>query len=25
VTATHRAFNLDTSEVEAVVYGGTGR
>jgi aspartate kinase len=22
VTATHRAFNLDTSEVEAVVYGG---
>ena len=25
VTATHRAFNLDTSEIEAVVYGGTGR
>jgi aspartate kinase len=25
VTATHRAFKLDTSEVEAVVYGGTGR
>jgi len=25
VTATHRAFDLDTSEVEAVVYGGTGR
>jgi aspartate kinase len=25
VTATHRAFNLDASEVEAVVYGGTGR
>jgi len=25
VTATHKAFNLDTSEVEAVVYGGTGR
>jgi len=25
VTATHRAFNLDTSEVEAVIYGGTGR
>ena len=25
VTATHRAYNLDTSEVEAVVYGGTGR
>ena len=25
VTATHRAFSLDTSEVEAVVYGGTGR
>jgi len=25
VTATHRAFELDTSEVEAVVYGGTGR
>ena len=25
VTAAHRAFNLDTSEVEAVVYGGTGR
>jgi len=25
VTAAHRAFNLDTSELEAVVYGGTGR
>ncbi len=25
VTAAHKAFNLDTSEVEAVVYGGTGR
>jgi aspartate kinase len=25
VTAAHRAFHLDTSEVEAVVYGGTGR
>jgi len=25
VAATHRAFDLDTSEVEAVVYGGTGR
>ena len=25
VTATHRAFKLDTSEVEAVIYGGTGR
>ncbi len=25
VTAAHRAFNLDTSEVEAVIYGGTGR
>jgi aspartate kinase len=25
VTATHRAFDLDTGEVEAVVYGGTGR
>jgi aspartate kinase len=25
VTAAHRAFKLDTSEVEAVVYGGTGR
>ena len=25
VTATHHAFDLDTSEVEAVVYGGTGR
>ena len=25
VTTTHRAFDLDTSEVEAVVYGGTGR
>jgi aspartate kinase len=25
VTAAHRAFDLDVSEVEAVVYGGTGR
>jgi aspartate kinase len=25
VTAVHRAFDLDTTEVEAVVYGGTGR
>ncbi len=25
VTAAHRAFDLDTSEVEAVIYGGTGR
>ena len=25
VTATHKAFDLDTDEVEAVVYGGTGR
>ncbi len=25
VTATHQAFDLDTHEVEAVVYGGTGR
>ena len=25
VTATHTAFDLDTHEVEAVVYGGTGR
>jgi aspartate kinase len=25
VTAAHRAFNLDAGEVEAVVYGGTGR
>jgi aspartate kinase len=25
VNATHRAFDLDASEVEAVVYGGTGR
>jgi aspartate kinase len=25
VTAAHKAFDLDTSEVEAVVYGGTGR
>jgi aspartate kinase len=25
VTATHTAFELDTDEVEAVVYGGTGR
>jgi aspartate kinase len=24
VTAVHRAFDLDTTEVEAVVYGGTG-
>jgi aspartate kinase len=25
VTATHRAFGLDDSSAEAVVYGGTGR
>jgi aspartate kinase len=25
VQATHTAFDLDTTEVEAVVYGGTGR
>ncbi len=25
VAATHRAFDLDSDEVEAVVYGGTGR
>src|SRR5580692_11192274 len=25
VTATHRAFELDSDQVEAVVYGGTGR
>ena len=25
VTAAHHAFNLDADEVEAVVYGGTGR
>jgi aspartate kinase len=25
VTSTHRAFDLDAGEVEAVVYGGTGR
>ena len=25
VTATHRAFELDAEQVEAVVYGGTGR
>ena len=25
VTAAHRAFELDASEIEAVVYGGTGR
>jgi aspartate kinase len=25
VTATHKAFDLDTAQVEAVVYGGTGR
>jgi aspartate kinase len=25
VTATHTAFELDSDEVEAVVYGGTGR
>jgi aspartate kinase len=25
VNATHHAFDLDADEVEAVVYGGTGR
>jgi aspartate kinase len=25
VTATHTAFELDTEQVEAVVYGGSGR
>jgi aspartate kinase len=25
VQATHTAFDLDAAEVEAVVYGGTGR
>jgi aspartate kinase len=25
VTATHRAFHLDADQVEAVIYGGTGR
>jgi hypothetical protein len=25
VTATHHAFELDSEQVEAVVYGGTGR
>jgi aspartate kinase len=25
VTAAHRAFELDSDQVEAVVYGGTGR
>jgi aspartate kinase len=25
VAATHTAFELDSDEVEAVVYGGTGR
>jgi aspartate kinase len=25
VNATHRAFDLDADQVEAVVYGGTGR
>ena len=25
VTAAHHAFDLDSDEVEAVVYGGTGR
>ena len=25
VTAAHTAFHLDATEVEAVVYGGTGR
>jgi aspartate kinase len=25
VNATHKAFNLEADEVEAVVYGGTGR
>jgi aspartate kinase len=25
VQATHTAFDLDADEIEAVVYGGTGR
>jgi aspartate kinase len=25
VNATHKSFGLDATEVEAVVYGGTGR
>jgi hypothetical protein len=25
VNATHKAFDLEAEEVEAVVYGGTGR
>jgi aspartate kinase len=25
VAAAHRAFNLESGEVEAVIYGGTGR
>jgi aspartate kinase len=25
VIATHKAFELDSDQVEAVVYGGTGR
>jgi aspartate kinase len=25
VVATHKAFDLDSGEVEAVVYGGSGR
>jgi aspartate kinase len=25
VQATHTAFDLDSAEIEAVVYGGTGR
>jgi aspartate kinase len=25
VNATHKAFDLEADEVEAVVYGGTGR
>jgi aspartate kinase len=25
VNATHKAFELDSDQVEAVVYGGTGR
>jgi aspartate kinase len=25
VSAAHRAFNLEADEVEAVIYGGTGR
>jgi aspartate kinase len=25
VTVTHKAFDLDAEQVEAVVYGGTGR